>query len=145
MRAEGIEDVVHLKGGILRYLENVPETKSQWRGECFVFDQRVSVGHNLEPGSYDQCFACRRPITDEDKASSDYAPGISCPYCVDEHTQQQKQNFAERQKQIRLAKDRGERHIGVKRAEPDGFRPRKRKKSEFEFLPDPRVPEDEWG
>ncbi len=117
LRSEGIDDVVHLKGGILKYLETVPEDKSLWDGECFVFDQRVSVGHDLSPGSYDQCFACRRPITDEDKASPQYLEGVSCPACYDEHSQERKTAFAERQKQIKLAKERGEKHIGTTRVQ----------------------------
>lgn len=114
LRSEGVDDVVHLKGGILKYLETVPEDESLWRGECFVFDQRVSVGHDLAPGSYDQCFACRRPITDDDKASPQYHEGVSCPACFDEHSEERKRAFAERQKQIKLAKERGEQHIGAK-------------------------------
>jgi UPF0176 protein len=116
LRAEGIEDVVHLKGGILKYLETVPKEESLWRGECFVFDQRVSVGHDLAPGSYDQCHACRRPITENDKASPHYVAGVSCPHCHDEYSDAQRQAFAERQKQMALAEARGERHIGVRQA-----------------------------
>ncbi len=114
LRSEGVDAVVHLKGGILKYLETVPEDESLWRGECFVFDQRVSVGHDLAPGSYDQCFACRRPITDDDKASPQYHEGVSCPACFNEHSEERKRAFAERQKQIKLAKERGEQHIGAK-------------------------------
>ena len=114
LRAEGVDDVVHLKGGILKYLEAVPETESLWRGECFVFDQRVSVGHDLAPGSYDMCHACRQPITEEDKASPLYAEGVSCPVCADAHSDAQKQAFAERQKQVELADARGEAHIGAR-------------------------------
>ena len=102
----------HLKGGILKYLETVPKAESKWQGECFVFDARVSVGQGLTLGSYDQCFACRRPITEDDKASPDYEKGISCPACVDEYSERDKARFAERQKQIRLARERGEAHIG---------------------------------
>lgn len=115
LRDEGIEDVVHLKGGILKYLETVPQNESLWRGECFVFDQRVSVGHDLEPGSYDMCHACRQPITEEDKAAPEYTPGISCPACHGTHSERKKRAFAERQLQIKLAKERGEVHIGVKK------------------------------
>ncbi|MAW79471.1 MAG: hypothetical protein CMI63_04485 [Parvularcula sp.] len=114
LRSEGVEDVVHLKGGILKYLETVPKEESLWRGECFVFDQRVSVGHDLAPGSYDQCYACRRPITEEDKTSPHYAAGVSCPHCIDEYSEERRRDFAERQKQIDLAKARGEQHLGVK-------------------------------
>lgn len=117
LRSEGVDNVVHLKGGILKYLETVPEDNSLWDGECFVFDQRVSVGHDLAPGSYDQCFACRRPITENDKTSPLYVEGISCPACFDEHSQERKTAFAERQKQINLAKIRGEKHIGITRVQ----------------------------
>ena len=116
LRSQGVEDVVHLKGGILKYLETVPEAESQWRGECFVFDNRVSVGHDLAPGSYDLCHACRMPITEEDKISEHYTPGVSCPKCHDRLSDEQKRNFAERQKQVDLAKARGEQHIGVRQS-----------------------------
>ena len=112
LRAEGVEEVVHLQGGILKYLEEIPEEKSLWRGECFVFDERVSVGHDLAPGSYDLCHACRQPITDEDKAAPEYVPGVSCPHCYHQLTDDQRARFAERQKQVELAKARGETHIG---------------------------------
>jgi len=114
LRKEGIEDVVHLKGGILKYLETVPKEESLWRGECFVFDERVSVGHDLAPGSYDLCHACRLPITEDDKASPHYVKGVSCPACHNKHSDEKKRNFAERQKQVDLAKARGEKHIGAK-------------------------------
>ena len=112
VKAEGIEDVYHLKGGILQYLEDVPESESLWRGECFVFDERVSVKHDLTPGSYDMCHACKRPITEEDKKGNAYVPGVSCPHCIDEMTADQRRRFAERQKQINLARKRGEAHMG---------------------------------
>jgi UPF0176 protein len=112
VKAEGIEDVFHLKGGILKYLETVPETQSKWRGECFVFDERVSVRHDLSPGNYDMCHACKRPITDEDKARAAYVPGVSCPHCIDEMSDEQRARFAERQKQIDLARQRGAEHMG---------------------------------
>jgi UPF0176 protein len=111
---EGFEEVYHLDGGILQYLEDVPEEESTWEGECFVFDQRVTVNHQLEKGSYDQCFACRYPITEEDKQSRLYEKGVSCPHCHDELTNTKRARFAERQKQIELAKKRGETHIGNK-------------------------------
>ncbi|MEL7488238.1 MAG: hypothetical protein AAGJ87_13590, partial [Pseudomonadota bacterium] len=97
----------------LKYLETVAESESLWRGECFVFDNRVSVAHDLTPGSYDMCHACRRPLSAEDKASSDFVDGVSCSYCINEHDDARRENFAERQKQIRLARKRGERHIGA--------------------------------
>lgn len=109
----GFEDVWHLQGGILNYLENTPVERTRWEGECFVFDSRVSVDHHLQKGSYDQCYACRFPIDDAHKASELYVPGVSCPRCHDAHSEQQKQRFRERQKQISLAKARGEAHIGA--------------------------------
>ena len=111
--SKGFEDVWHLKGGILNYLEQTPERNTRWEGECFVFDSRVAVNHKLEKGRYDQCFACRFPIDDEQKKSPHYQPGISCPRCHDAHTEEQKGRFAERQRQISLAKRRGESHIGA--------------------------------
>ena len=111
--SRGFEDVWHLKGGILNYLEQTPEEDTRWEGECFVFDSRVAVNHQLEKGSYDQCFACRFPIDDDQKQSPHYLPGVSCPRCVNAHTEQQKGRFAERQRQIGLAKRRGESHIGA--------------------------------
>ncbi|WP_082700944.1 rhodanese-related sulfurtransferase [Erythrobacter sp. YT30] len=113
LRQEGIEDVFHLKGGILRYLETVPQEESKWDGECFVFDQRVSVKHGLELGSYGQCFACRMPLSQEEMASPDYAPGISCPHCIDARDDTQRARYAERQRQQQLAKKRGEAHVGA--------------------------------
>ena len=113
LRSEGIEDVAHLKGGILKYLETIPEEDSLWRGECFVFDERVSVGHDLAPGKYDMCHACRRPIDEEDKASPHYREGVSCPHCVGEYSDDRRRAFAERQKQVELAEARGETHIGA--------------------------------
>ena len=109
----GFEDVWHLQGGILNYLEKTPVEQTRWDGECFVFYSRVSVDHQLEKGSYDQCYACRFPIDDVQKASDLYVPGVSCPRCHDAHTEDQKQRFTERQKQISLAKARGEAHIGA--------------------------------
>lgn len=109
----GFEDVWHLKGGILNYLEKTPVDETRWDGECFVFDSRVSVDHQLEKGSYDQCYACRFPIDEAQKISELYVPGVSCPRCHDAHSEEQKQRFAERQKQISLAKARGEAHLGA--------------------------------
>ena len=108
----GFDEVYHLQGGILKYLEEVPESESLWQGECFVFDNRVSVDHALEKGSYDQCHACRLPITETDKQSRKYQQGVSCPACYDRHTDSQRKRFAEREKQVRLARLRGESHIG---------------------------------
>jgi UPF0176 protein len=113
LKAEGIDDVYHLEGGILRYLETVPESESKWQGECFVFDDRVSVKHGLEIGTKELCHACRRPISAEDKASPLFAEGISCPACHGERSDEDRARFAERQKQIALATSRGEHHIGA--------------------------------
>ena len=113
LKAEGINDVYHLEGGILRYLENIPETESKWQGECFVFDERVSVKHGLELGEMELCHACRRPISQEDKASAHFIEGVACPACYAERTDEDRARFAERQKQIALAKKRGKQHIGV--------------------------------
>ncbi len=113
MKKQGFEDVFHLKGGILRYLETVNENESLWQGECFVFDDRVAVNHQLEKGTYDQCHACRYPITETDKQSSHFIAGVSCPRCFDQLSAEQKARFAEREKQIQLAKARGEQHIGT--------------------------------
>jgi len=112
LREQGFDEVYHLKGGILKYLEKVPENQSMWRGECFVFDDRVTVNHQLEPGSFDQCHGCRRPITEQDKLSDDYIAGAQCPKCCGEITDDQKERFLEREKQMRLARERGEPHMG---------------------------------
>ncbi|MFM9851299.1 MAG: rhodanese-related sulfurtransferase [Sphingomonadaceae bacterium] len=112
LRAEGIEDVAHLKGGILRYLETVPAAESLWEGECFVFDDRVSLTHGLEIGTLELCHGCRVPVSDDDKASPDYITGVQCPACASTRTDEQKRRYAERQKQIDLAKARGEAHLG---------------------------------
>lgn len=112
LKEQGFDEVYHLKGGILKYLEEVPQEQSLWRGECFVFDDRVTVDHALNPGSYDQCHACRLPITGEDKASEHYKPGISCPHCYDRTTDRQRQRFEERERQIQLARARGDQHMG---------------------------------
>ena len=109
---QGFEEVYHLKGGILKYFEEVPESESLWDGECFVFDNRVAVKHDLSAGTYDQCHGCRHPITEEQKASPQYQRGVCCPLCYDALSEDQKARFAERQKQMDLAKSRGEKHIG---------------------------------
>ena len=110
---QGFDEVYHLKGGILKYLEEVPAEKSLWQGECFVFDNRVAVDHDLNVGSYDQCHGCRHPITEAQKSSPHYQRGVCCPLCYDQLTIDQKKRFAERQKQIDLAADRNESHIGA--------------------------------
>lgn len=112
LKEQGFDEVYHLKGGILKYLEEMPEAQTKWQGECFVFDNRVAVNHKLEPGQYDMCSGCRMPLTAEDKQSEKFQAGISCHYCFDKLTEQQKQRFAQRQRQIQLAKARGEAHLG---------------------------------
>jgi len=112
LKEQGFEEVYHLEGGILKYLETVPEEISLWQGECFVFDNRVAVNHKLEKGGYDQCHACRLPITEEDMQSEMYEKGVSCPRCFDEKSSDQKAKFREREKQMELARKRGEAHLG---------------------------------
>ncbi|MDO8907192.1 MAG: rhodanese-related sulfurtransferase [Pseudohongiella sp.] len=112
LKQNGFTEVYHLQGGILKYLEEVPQEQSLWRGECFVFDNRVTVNHQLERGSYDQCHACRMPITGQEKKSAHFKPGISCPHCFERHTQDKIERFAERERQMQLARERGETHIG---------------------------------
>ena len=114
MKEEGFEDVYHLQGGILKYLETVDRENSLWNGECFVFDQRVCLTDELEVGSYKMCFACRMPITEEEMQNEKYIEGISCIYCYDKTTKEKKERFGSRQKQILLAKERGEKHLGEK-------------------------------
>ena len=114
MKNEGFEKVYHLKGGILKYLEETETQNSLWQGECFVFDDRVSVKHDLSEGSYDLCHGCRMPITEEDKLSSHYVKGVSCSNCVNEKTSSQIQRYKTRQKQINLAKAKNKNHLGPK-------------------------------
>ena len=113
LKEEGVSEVYHLKGGILRYLEEVPAESSLWRGECFVFDQRVAVGHGLTAGSYGLCHACRRPVSDADKASALYEDGVSCPACHSERTDAQREGARERHRQEQLARAQGRAHIGA--------------------------------
>lgn len=113
MKEQGFEEVYHLHGGILQYLEDVPSEESLWDGECYVFDNRVSVDHNLQPGSYDLCHGCREPITDADKQSEKYIEGVTCPRCHDTQTPEQRARFMERQKQMELARQRNDVHIGA--------------------------------
>lgn len=114
MLEQGFEEVYHLQGGILKYLETVPEAESLWQGECFVFDQRVAVKHGLEVGEFDQCYACRMPLSPEELKSPKYTPGISCQHCYDKTSEEKKAALTERQKQVILAKRRGQTHIGEK-------------------------------
>ena len=113
MKKLGFEEVYHLKGGILKYLETMPEEKSLWQGECFVFDQRVTVRHGLELGTYELCPSCRHPLNAQDKPSPKFIEGVACPLCHDRLTPAQMASAAERQKQIKLAELRGEKHIGA--------------------------------
>lgn len=119
LKSQGFEQVFHLQGGILKYLEEVPEEESLWRGECYVFDQRVAVKHGLELGSYAFCHACRRPLNEADKLSERYQAGVSCARCWDEYTDEQRTHFAERERQMRLARQRGEKHLGARLEAPE--------------------------
>jgi UPF0176 protein len=112
LKEKGFDEVYHLEGGILKYLEEVPEEETLWKGDCFVFDNRVAVNHKLEKSAYDQCHACRLPITEEDMQHEHYKKGVSCPRCYGKHTPDQIKRFEERQKQIELARARGQNHIG---------------------------------
>jgi UPF0176 protein len=112
VKSLGFEDVFHLKGGILKYLEEVPAEASRWQGECFVFDERVSVSHGLVEGEAELCRACRRPLTATDRASPKYHAGISCSYCHDQRSDADRARYAERQRQVELAEVRGLDHIG---------------------------------
>ncbi|MBT8045580.1 MAG: rhodanese-related sulfurtransferase [Pontiella sp.] len=107
LKSLGFEDVYHLKGGIMKYLEEVPAGESLWEGECFVFDNRVSVNHELDAGLYDLCHACGMPISDEDKQSMLYEKGVSCPKCHEHLSEERKDRFRERERQIQLSRKRG--------------------------------------
>ena len=126
VKQQGIADVFHLKGGILKYLETVPAEDSLWQGECFVFDQRVSVKHNLELGSYQVCHACRQPVDSVAIQSWKYVIGVSCPACYDAHDEDRKERFRERQRQIELAQAKGRMHIGDQSRAP-GTKPAAKK------------------
>ncbi len=111
LMGQGVEDVFHLKGGILKYLEDVPEEDSTWNGSCFVFDGRVSVEHGLKEGPHILCHACRRPLMPADMQRPEYEQGVSCHQCASETSEDDKNRFRERQKQIKLARERGDRHL----------------------------------
>jgi UPF0176 protein len=113
LKSQGVDQVYHLKGGILKYLEDVPREDSLWHGGCFVFDDRVAVGHGLAPLPYDMCHACRRPLLPEDHDRPEFEAGVQCHHCVDDYSEADRARFRERQKQIRLARARGETHIGA--------------------------------
>ncbi|MCP3735123.1 rhodanese-related sulfurtransferase [Sphingomonas sp. RP10(2022)] len=112
LKAEGVEDVFHLKGGVLKYLEEVPAEASRWQGECFVFDERVAVGHGLAPGTHALCRACRMPVSPEDRASALYEEGVRCPRCYAARGDEDRARYAERHRQALLAEARGEAHVG---------------------------------
>jgi UPF0176 protein len=109
----GFEKVYQLNGGILAYLEEVRDDSNRWQGECFVFDQRVSVTSKLEQGRYQQCYACRHPISQAQLSSADYEEGVSCPHCIDDLDATRRAQFRERQRQVDLAEARGEQHVGA--------------------------------
>jgi UPF0176 protein len=112
MRHEGFENVYHLKGGILKYLEEVPKDESLWDGACYVFDERVAVGHGLEIADFTNCHGCLEPVSATDRQSTDYEEGVCCPHCADKLTEAQKASNRERQKQFELAQKRGAKHLG---------------------------------
>ncbi|MGB3721197.1 MAG: rhodanese-related sulfurtransferase [Pacificimonas sp.] len=114
LKSEGVEDVFHLDGGILNYLETVPPEDSSWQGECFVFDQRVAVSHGLAPGTHELCHSCRMPVSPEDMESPLYEPGVSCPHCHGTRSAAAREGLAERERQMRLARERGTAHVGAK-------------------------------
>jgi UPF0176 protein len=114
MKKDGFNNVNHLKGGILKYFEVVDEQDSMWSGECFVFDDRVSVRHDLSVGTFDMCHGCRMPITEEDKKSLSYIKGVAGHKCFNEKTEEQKARYMSRQKQIEIARGRNQKHIGPK-------------------------------
>ncbi|SIQ13939.1 UPF0176 protein [Rhizobium sp. RU35A] len=112
MKEQGFDEVYHLKGGILKYLEEVPQEESLWEGACFVFDERVSVTHGLKEGDHKLCHACREPLTVEDRASPEFEEGVSCPHCFDKRSEEDRERYRQRQRQIELARKRGETHLG---------------------------------
>ncbi|WP_346838946.1 rhodanese-related sulfurtransferase [Microbulbifer sp. SAOS-129_SWC] len=127
LKEQGFEEVYHLQGGILKYLEEVPEGESLWQGDCFVFDDRVTVNHQLERGDYQQCNACRIPVTAEEMQSPQFEQGVSCPHCYDKVSEADRARFREREKQIQLARTRGEQHIGQEAREVTAARRREKR------------------
>jgi len=126
LRMAGFEEVYHLQGGILKYLETIPEEQSRWQGECFVFDERVAIGHGLKQGRYELCRSCRMPISEADKASPQFVAGVSCPKCYEMRSEEKKRGLAERQRQVQLAKQRNDAHLGV----PQELRRKQRQQAE---------------
>lgn len=122
LRMAGFEEVYHLQGGILKYLEVMPEEQSLWEGECFVFDERVAIGHGLKQGKYELCRSCRMPVSEADKQSAYYIAGVSCPKCYETRSEEKKRSLAERHRQVQLAKARNDAHLGV----PQELRQKKR-------------------
>jgi UPF0176 protein len=120
MKMRGCDEVYHLEGGILKYLEEVPPGQSTWEGECFVFDERVSVGHGRRPGPHELCRSCRWPLGEAEKASPLYVKGVSCPHCHDQRSPEEKARLAERQRQVELAEVRGEVHVGARMPTREG-------------------------
>ncbi len=114
LRSQGFDEVYHLRGGILKYLETVPEAQSRWKGECFVFDERVAVGHGLVQGEWTLCRSCRMPLSEADRASPLYHQGVSCPHCAQATSEERKHNLAERQRQVELADARHQQHVGAR-------------------------------
>ncbi|MCP9789754.1 rhodanese-related sulfurtransferase [Cyanobium sp. Maggiore-St4-Cus] len=112
LQQQGFAGVHHLEGGILRYLEEIPEPLSSWRGECFVFDKRVAVNHRLEPGEHSVCHACGLPLSPADRELASYVAGVSCRHCLERFSDADRQRFAERQRQMERARQRGEHHLG---------------------------------
>ncbi|MEK9710994.1 MAG: rhodanese-related sulfurtransferase [Thalassolituus sp.] len=137
LKEQGFEEVYHLEGGILKYLEDVPAEDSMWEGECYVFDNRVSVDHDLNKGHYDLCHACRRPITDEDKQHKDFEAGVSCHHCINEYSEEHRERFRQREQQMQLARERGQEHLGAdlndireqRRKEKQAFKEQQRQSS----------------
>lgn len=113
VKAQGVDDVYHLHGGILKYLETVPPEESRWQGECFVFDERVAVGHGLAAGTHSLCRGCRMPVSPKDRLSPLYAEGVSCPACHATRDEARRASYAERHRQVKLAEARGEAHVGA--------------------------------
>ena len=118
LKSEGVEEVFHLQGGVLRYLETVPEAQSLWRGECFVFDERVTVGHALAEGTHSLCRGCRMPVSPQGRTSPHFVEGVCCERCRDARTAEQKAGAVERDRQVRIAEELGIAHIGAKQGEP---------------------------
>ncbi len=123
LRSKGFDEVFHLEGGILKYLETIPEAQSRWQGECFVFDERVSVGHGLQPGKFTLCRSCRDPLSEADRASPLYELGVSCAHCHASTSEAQKAGYRERQKQVTLAATRLQAHIGVRQDDAEQRQP----------------------